>query len=295
MDKRVIALGLFDGVHRGHGALLQMARKRADGLQVKAAAMTFTPHPETVIAGKPLPLLNTLKDRQYLMTGVWAMDEALVLPFTEELMELPWEAFVKDLLIGQYGAVHVVCGHDYRFGYHGEGTAEKLKTLCETIGLGCDVIPAVEDGGIISSSRIRALVKEGRMEEANRLLGHPHVLTGKVTHGKQLGRHLGCPTANVVLPEELVEPAYGVYAARAILPDGTAYRAVTNVGKRPTVADSDTVTVESWLLDFAGDLYGQEIRLEFCAYLRPEQKFGSLEELVSAIHKDARATREYFL
>lgn len=292
---RVIALGFFDGVHRGHGALLQLARQRADALGCEAVGLTFDPHPETVLRGVETPLINTLEDRRWLMTRLYAMDDMLVLPFDAALMQMPWRAFVTEVLQAQFGAVHVVCGHDYRFGYRGQGDAAKLQALCRELGMGCDVVDKVEYlGAEVSSTRIRGLLQAGELETANALLGHRHFFSGTVAHGKKLGRLLGCPTANQVLPRNLLELAHGVYATRVLLPDGSEYGAVTNVGSRPSLDDGQHITVESWLLDYSGDLYDRTLRVEFCKFLRPEQRFGSLEQLVAAIQADGQAARAWF-
>ncbi len=292
---RVIALGFFDGVHRGHGALLNKARERADELGCLAAALTFDPHPEELIYGKKKPLINTLADRQWLMTRLYFMDEVLILKFDDAFMRMPWREFVEDFLIKKLRAVHVVCGHDYSFGYKGLGTVARLQALCKEFNIGCDVISKVEDiGATISSTRIRALLKEGDLETANELLGHQHFFAGTVVHGKKLGRLLGFPTANMSLPEGMLEMAHGVYATEIVLSDRSRYMAVTNVGHRPTVDNDNDVKVESWLLDYKGDLYGRILRVEFCKYLRPEQKFDTVNDLIEAIHRDGEAARAYF-
>ncbi len=285
--KRVIALGFFDGVHVGHGALLRQARQKAHELGCSAAALTFEPHPNTVIFGEKTPLINTLPERRQLMTGLYGIDEMLVLPFDRAFMEMDWQDFVRNVLAEQFEAAHVVCGFDYTFGYRGLGNARNLQALCKELGLGCDVVEKVELlGDEVSSTRIRALLEQGKLEEANTLLGHPHLITGVVSHGKELGRVLGFPTANLPLGEELVEPKRGVYAAKVILQNGNVYKGVTNVGSRPTFGDGTHITVETYLLDFAGDLYGQEMQVELVKFLRPEQKFASVDELKQSVLKD---------
>lgn len=285
--KRVIALGFFDGVHVGHGALLRTAKKQAEALGCTAAALTFEPHPNVLIFGEKTPLINTLQERKQLMTELYGMDEMLVLPFDRAFMEMDWADFVRDVLVEKLHAVSVVCGFDYTFGHRGLGNAEKLRQLCRELGLGCHVVDKVELlGDEVSSSRIRRLLEAGQLEEANALLGHRHFVSGEVIHGKALGRVLGFPTANVRLAEDLLIPARGVYATRVILPDGSVYKAVTNVGSRPTVGQSTIITMESYLLDFTGDLYGKTIQVELVKFLRPEQKFDSLEQLQEAVLKD---------
>ena len=292
---RVIALGFFDGVHLGHAALLQTARRRADALGCQAVGLTFDPHPEQLIRGVQPPLLNTMDDRRWLMTKLYSMDDMLVLPFDREFMQMPWQAFLEDVVVKELHAVHVVCGHDYRCGYRGQGTAKLLQAHCEKLGIGCDVVEEVDYlGAEVSSTRIRSLLQAGDLDTANALLGHCHLFSGTVAHGKKLGRLLGCPTANQVMPTGILEPVHGVYATRVHLPDGSTYHAVTNVGSRPSLEDGQHITVESWLLDFEGDLYGSNLQVEFCKFLRPEQKFGSLDDLVAAIHRDGEAARAYF-
>ena len=292
--KRVIALGFFDGVHLGHGALLKRAAEVAAIRKATPAAVTFDYHPKTFVGSKVVSLINTPEDRAWLMETGYGIEDVIVLPFDRAMMEMPWDVFVKDLLSARFGAVHLVAGHDYRFGYKGEGTPEKLRALCGELGIGCDVIEKVEmDGVTISSTYIRGLLESGAVEEAARFLGHPHVLTGCVVKGKQVGRTIGIPTANLVIPERVLVPDYGVYATKVVTDEGT-YPAVTNIGIRPTLDDGRGVTVEPWILDFDGDLYGKSIRVEFYKKLRGEQTFASLEELRQEILRNAEQTRAFF-
>ncbi len=293
--KRVIALGFFDGVHLGHAALLRRVAERAEELGAVPAAFTFDRHPEEVIRpGERVPLINSPADREGLMRRLYGVREVIVAPFDQAMMHMDWREFVTGYLQTR-GAVHLVAGHDFRFGYRGEGNPRRLRELCAERKIGCDIVPRVElDGIAVSSTRVRALIAQGEMEETARFLGHPHVLSGPVVHGEELGRKLGAPTANLSLPRGVLSPAFGVYASRAVLPDGTGRPAVTNVGVRPTVSDGRTVSVEPWILDFSGDLYGRTIRLEFYKRLRPERKFASVEDLRAAILRDAEETRAYF-
>lgn len=295
MNKRVIALGFFDGVHIGHGALLNMAVKRAAQLGAVAAAETFDVHPETIIFGKDMPLINNMTDREALMKELYGVDEVIFTHFDETMMKVPWQEFVDEFLVRRYGAIHLVCGHDYRFGYKGVGTAEMLKEYCESCGMGCDIIPKVElDDITVSSTYIRTLVETGDMETAARFLGHPHRISGIVVDGRKLGRTLGIPTANILIEDGILQPAHGVYACKAYV-DGGIYPAVTNIGVRPTVDDSGTVTVEPYILDFDGDIYGKTLRLDFYKFLRPEQKFDSTDRLKAAIAKNVQETRTLFV
>ena len=292
---RVIALGFFDGVHLGHAALLRLTRRRADELGIPAAVLTFDTHPDTLVYHQPVPLINTLEDRKYLMEEKFSMDEVILAHFDRAMMEMPWEAFVEDYLLGELGAKHVVCGHDFSFGYRGQGTPEKLRRLCAQRGVGVNVVDKVSLGGItVSSTHIRQLIRQGDMEAAAQMLGHRHFLSGEVLHGKELGRRLGFPTANLALPEGLIAPAYGVYATLVTLPDGSAHPAVTNVGVRPTVHDQLGRLVEAWILDCTAELYGEKIRVEFFTRLRGEKKFDSLEALREEVLRNAAETRAFF-
>lgn len=292
---RVLALGFFDGVHRGHQALLCRAAELGRKLGLTSAGCTFVVPPAAVIAGRAVPLLSTPDDRARLMTGLCGVDEVITIPFDRAMMDTPWDVFVRDYLVGKLRARHLVAGRDYRFGAGGRGDARRLQELCGELGIGCDILePVTLDGAQASSTRIRDLVARGEVEEAARYLGHPHVLSGRVAHGKALGRTLGFPTVNVEPDPGVLVPAYGVYAARAVLEDGTGYMACVNIGVRPTVDRAGAMTVEGFLLDFAGDLYGQRLWLELGRRLREERRFGSLEALREAVMANARETRAYF-
>lgn len=294
-QKRVIALGFFDGVHLGHGALLTRTVERARELGAVSAGCTFESHPAAVISGRSAPLLTTVAERERLMRDIYGVDEMLVLPFDRDMMALPWDRFVREWLVERLAACHLVVGRDYRFGYRGEGDPQRLSALCGELGLGLDVVEQVRlDGVTVSSSHIRALVAAGDMDSACRYLGHPYLLRGVVRHGKGLGGTLGFPTVNLALTEGWLEPAHGVYAAQVVLEDGTRYPAATNIGVRPTVDDGEAVTVESFLLDFDGDLYGKTVWLELYHRLRPERSFESLEALQAEVKRNAEETREYF-
>lgn len=295
MRKRVIALGFFDGVHLGHRALLDKTAVRAKELGAVSAACTFDVHPESVIFRQPVPLLSTPGDREYLMRSLCGVEDVMTVHFDRRFMEMPWDAFVRDFLVGECQACWLVAGHDYHFGYRGEGDPEKLTALCRELGLGCDIVSKVTlDGMTVSSTYIRTLVAQGELERACRYLGHPHLLGGTVAHGKRLGRTLGFPTVNLTLAPGVLVPAYGVYASRVTLADGKRYPAATNIGVRPTVKDGGGVTVESYLLDYQGDLYGQELRLELHHRLRGERDFGSLAELREEVFRNVDQTRAYF-
>ena len=293
--KRVIALGFFDGVHNGHAALMRRTAQVAREIGATPAAFTFDPHPQTVILGRPMPLLTSPEDRADLMRKYYGIQDVIVEPFTPQRMKQPWREFLEETLVGDLGAVHLVAGHDYHFGYKGEGNPQRLQELCAQLGIGCNIIPKIELEGItVSSTYIRTLIAQGEMERAMEFLGHPHVLTDKVAHGKKLGSTLGFPTVNLRFPEGVLVPAHGVYATRVWFENGDSRPAVTNIGVRPTVDDGDRVSVEGYILDFSGDLYGQTIRMEFYKKLRGERKFPSLEALREEVMRNAQETRAFF-
>ena len=295
MKPTVIALGFFDGVHRGHGALLRRTSEVACRLNATPAAFTFDRPPKEVVTGKPVPLINSTQERQELMERLYGIRQVIVAPFDHEMMTMSWEDFITKLLVGTYGAVYLVAGHDYRFGHKNAGTPELLQEKCRQLGLGCDIIPKVEyDGITVSSTYIRQLVESGQVERAAEFLGHRHCLSQTVTHGFRFGRTIGIPTINFTVPDHVLVPERGVYITRVYLPDGSSFAGVTNVGTRPTVSDSGKVSIETFLLDFDGDLYGKRIRLEFCRRLREEKKFESPQQLKDEVGKNIAQARAYF-
>ena len=288
--KKIFALGFFDGVHLGHQALLNACRKLALEQGLQTAAVTFSQYPGHPKSGSTPPLLTTSEDRVALMTR-YGIEAVYTYPFTEEVRTKPWDVFFRELL--ELGAGGFVCGYDYRFGFQGIGTARKLQEICQESGLPCVVVPEqLLDGVRISSTHIRSLIESGEMEQACRFLGHPHTLSGTVVSGKQLGRTIGVPTANLLIPDGVICPRFGVYACKAFA-EGKEYLAVTKVGIRPTV-NGQNITVESWLQAFAGDLYGKAITLEFYRFLRPEKKFDTLSALQAEIQKNALQVRKIF-
>ncbi|MCL2842474.1 MAG: riboflavin biosynthesis protein RibF [Oscillospiraceae bacterium] len=295
MQKRVIALGFFDGVHRGHAALLGVACQRARDLGASPAVLTFDTHPATHTGGEAAPLINSLAGRLELIWRLHGIQDVIVVPFDETFRRLPWDAFVAALK-HDYGAIHVVCGHNYHFGYSGTGNPQRLQAKCMELGIGADVVPEVKiDGTTVSSTHIRSLLTAGDMETAARFLGHAHTLIDTVHHGFELGRTLGAPTINMAFPSGVLIPPCGVYATQVFLPDEpTGRTAVTNIGRRPTVSETGNLTVESYILDFSGDLYNQQVRVEFHRFLRPEMKFADVEELKAQIERDAKMAAGYF-
>jgi riboflavin kinase/FMN adenylyltransferase len=290
MTKSIYALGFFDGVHLGHQALLKECCRLARELNMQTSAITFQRHPMSLFTDNPPLLISTCADRDKLLRR-YGIKEIHSLPVTKDVMSTPWRDFLLGLV--EKGASGFVCGDDFRFGNKGEGNAEKLQAFCAERGFPCVIVPEqLVDGKRISSTHIRALLEQGDMATAVKFLGHPYILTGVVQKGASLGRTLGTPTANLAISSQQVVPKFGVYACK-ITTDLGEYLAVTNVGTRPTV-DGQGVTVEPWILDFDGDLYGKTVELAFYRFLRPEQKFDSLAALRAEIHRNADQTRALF-
>ena len=286
----VLALGFFDGVHLGHAELMKKTVERAVELGTVPAVMTFDTHPDTLVFGKPVPLINSATDRAWLIRRNFGIDRVEFYRFTEETMRMPWDRFLKEIC-EDLRCVHFVVGYDFTFGWKGLGNAERLREFCAERSLGLDVIGQVRLNGVtVSSSHIRTLLAQGDMAGAAAFMGHPHVLTDVVRHGHRLGRRMGVPTINMQFPEGVLVPPYGVYATRVVL-EGGRFPAVTNIGVRPTVSSGEAVSVETHILDFSGSLYGRSVALEFFDYLREERKFDSLEELSKQITLDGERSR----
>jgi riboflavin kinase/FMN adenylyltransferase len=294
--KRAIALGFFDGVHLGHSMLLKRTAEAAAERNLIPTVFTFDTHPINEITGHPQLLLNTVSDRAFIMRKYYGISEVIFAHFDYTLMHMPWQDFIREMLVKQFGADYLVAGYDYHFGYKGEGNPERLKQESALLGIGCDIIPEVVLEGItVSSTYIRTLVAQGDMERAALFLGHPHILSGVVDHGRRLGRTIGLPTVNMKIPPEIQEPSKGVYATRVIIDEtGKVYPGVTNIGVKPTVSNDGEMVVETHIIDFSGDLYGKLVRLEFMKFIRPETKFRNISDLKDQIGRDIEAVKAHF-
>lgn len=291
--KRAIALGYFDGVHRGHQALMQRAVQRAHEIGGISAVFTFDAHPASVLSGVPTPLLTAESYRREEIRTLGGVDEVIFGHFAE-LQSMDWRDFIHDFLIGRFNAGYIISGRNNRFGYRGLGTSAGMAEECAKVGVGYDCVDDVMiDGVLVSSTYIRGLIAVGDMERATKYLGHPYTITGIVQHGRQVGRRIGVPTLNLPLPENMALPPYGVYASR-VLVDGQSHIAATNIGAKPTFVDGGAPTIEPHLLDFSGDLYGKRIHVELHKFLRPEMAFENADALREAIAQNIRETREFF-
>jgi len=289
----VAALGNFDGVHRGHQGVIARARDIAGAASAPLGVVTFEPHPRQYMRPADPPFrLTLLATRQRLLAAL-GVDVLYAIPFDAGLMALEAEAFVEQVLVRGLGLRHAVVGYDFVFGKGRSGTVATLQTEGQKHGFGVTVVPPVSDGGIVySSTRIRDLLQAGEPAVAAELLGHWWEVEGVVEQGDRRGRHLGFPTANVALGASLV-PRLGVYAVRAGLtgPNGVVWHdGVANIGLRPTFG-KDKVALEVHLLDFAGDLYGQTLRVAFTGFIRGEQKFAGLDALKAQISADRDTAR----
>jgi riboflavin kinase/FMN adenylyltransferase len=284
-----VALGNFDGVHLGHAAVIRAAHAARPDLPL--GVLTFEPHPREHFRPEDPPFRLTLLPAKAEALGALGVAVVYALPFGAALASMPAEAFVEEVLHQGLGARHIACGHDFAFGHRRGGDIAFLTREAERRGMGLSVVPAVADeGGPVSSTRIRRLLQDGYPERAARELGRDWELRGEVFHGDRLGRELGWPTANILLGRH-VEPARGVYAVTVVLPDGAVVPGVANVGRRPTLGGDPVTRLEVHLFDWSGDLYGQEIRVRLHAFIRADAKFAGLEELKAAIAADAEEAR----
>lgn len=286
----VVAIGNFDGVHRGHRVVLKTAMTIAEKAGVPAYAMTFEPHPRSVFnPSKPVFRLTPPAMKMRILAAA-GLAGAVTIPFTREFAGIEPEAFVADVLQKRLRIVHAVTGYDFHFGRARRGTPEFLRLAGAADGFGVTIVEAETDEGreAVSSSRIRAALEAGDVVHANALLGYRWQVDGEVRQGDQRGRDLGYPTANIALPPE-TRLAHGIYAVRALV-GGRWVDGVASFGRRPTF-DNGAPLLEVHLFDFSGDLYGQSLRVSFAAYLRPELAFDSAELLVEQMDRDSAEAR----
>jgi len=288
-DKPVLTLGIFDGVHRGHRALLNSVTNKARSLGTDSVVMTFDPHPRIVLSGNggSLRFLSSLDEKLGLIEEA-GIDKLIVIPFFIELSKMEACDFVKKYLVDIIGVGHLIMGFDHHFGYRGYGDAATITEYAARYSFGVERMKALkEKDEVISSTLIRELITEGELEKANSLLGYPYLLKGKVIQGKKIGRMLGYPTANIEsdYPYKLI-PADGVYAVEVVL-GSSHFKAMLYIGPRSTIeGDSGKRTVEVNIFDFEDDIYEKDITVRFIHRLRGDRKFGSKGDLLKQIDKD---------
>jgi riboflavin kinase / FMN adenylyltransferase len=276
---RRVAVGTFDGVHLGHREVIRGAD----------TVVTFEPHPAAIVSPAGAPRLLTPLDRKTELIADLGAQELVVVPFDREFASRSAQSFVDDVLVGTLRAEHVSVGENFRFGHKAEGDTQRL--LADD-RFQTRVVPLLEvDGEVVSSSHIRGLVLGGAVEYADTLLGAPFTFSGEVTEGDRRGRTLGFPTANLLPRDGYVVPGHGVYACRAHTEDGVVHVAATNVGVRPMFVTGRGELIEAFLVDFDGDLYGTELRVEFLKRLRGEKRFESVDALIEQMHRDVEEAR----
>jgi riboflavin kinase/FMN adenylyltransferase len=296
----VVTIGVYDGVHRGHHAVLRLVRELADARGLAAVCVTFDRHPAEVVRPESAPkLLTTPEQKLELLDATGYLDLAFVLHFDEARSQEPAEDFVREVLVGAAHARLVVVGADFHFGKGRGGDVGLLQRVgtelgFEVLGIGLEAAPGgTARGGVVySSTAVRELLAAGDVAAAAELLGRPHAVRGVVVEGDRRGRELGYPTANVAVPSRCCLPADGIYAGTFVGADGVERMTAISLGRRPTFYESaDSSLLEAFVLDFDGDLYGQAVEVRFVERLRGEQKFESVDDLVAQIERDVAATR----
>jgi riboflavin kinase/FMN adenylyltransferase len=291
----VATIGNFDGVHRGQRAILDLTVKRAGELGVPAVVVTFDPHPMAVLSPERAPVPLTTPKQKEALLGETGISTMLVVRFTPEFSRVPGRQFVRELLHEKLRLQEIYVGEDFVFGHQRDGNLDLLRGMGEELGFTAHGVPEVSWGGErISSTRIRQALGEGKAAEAAEMLGRPYALAGTIVRGDRMGQKLGWPTINVSSENKLL-PADGVYATRVFFPSYPAtFDGVTNIGTRPTVYENYQRVVESHILDFKANVYGQRVELHFHKRLREERIFPNVMDLSAQIGRDVESTREYF-
>jgi riboflavin kinase/FMN adenylyltransferase len=300
--RAVITIGAFDGVHCGHRSIIAQVKEEARKCNGESVIITFDPHPRMVLSPDKakLQLLTTLEEKIYLLEGE-QIDHLVVVPFTRAFSELSAEAYVSDFLVSKFDPHVIIIGYDHHFGHNREGNIELLHRMKSRFGFRVVEIPGqVVHDLTVSATKIRHYIQKGEVRLARELLGYPYFLSRPVVHGDGLGRQLGFPTANLFVGDvQKLIPASGVYATqvriptpvgRAVPANGRIYSGAASIGYRPTFGGKD-LRVEVYLLDFAGDLYGEQVQLSFFDYIRPELSFDQTEALVAKMHEDVALVR----
>ncbi|MDR1572326.1 MAG: bifunctional riboflavin kinase/FAD synthetase [Clostridiales Family XIII bacterium] len=288
-----VAMGNFDGMHVGHVRLIGMAVDGARRRGLRSAVFTFSGHPRNMLAGGGVAVKNIQYPQEKAeMIRSLGVDYLFSIPFTQEIRRMPPDAYIDGLLLKSFGMAAAYCGFNYRFGYLAAGDADALRAAGRARGFEVFVLgPQKVGGALASSSLIRAMIAEGRMEECAALLGREYSVRGVVAMGNRIGRTIGFPTLNIHVDSDMVTPSHGVYITNCYF-DGMKWPGVTNVGVRPTIGD-EKKSIETHLLDFDGDLYGKPVRVEFASMLREERRFAGVEQLAEQIGRDSMAAREY--
>lgn len=289
----VLTLGVFDGLHLGHQQIMQTVVERAAAIDAVPTAITFDPHPRAVLHPDTAPPMLQTLDQRLANFEVLGIEQAIVIPFSMEFSQQPAEVFLTNIVRDRLHAREVYLGKGFAFGRGRGGNIDLLRKMSTGLGFVADEVDEVKlRGQRISSSRIRKLLAEGRVNLARRMLGRPYGVEGVIIRGAQRGRTIGFPTANLK-PQNRVVPKFGVYATAALI-DGAWRKSITNIGVRPTFESEADPSIETYIFDFDGDLYGDVLRVRFLHRIRDERKFNGIDELKAQIEADTRRARNYF-
>ena len=293
MKPTVLTLGVFDGLHLGHQRIMERVVERAKHAGSHATAITFDPHPRAVLHPESAPPLLQTLDQRLANLEVLGIEQTIVVPFTKEFSQLPAEEFLADVIHERLHAREVYLGKGFAFGRGRAGNINLLRKMSSELGFVADEVEEVQvSGQRVSSSRIRELLLEGRVNLTRRMLGRPYGVEGLIIRGNRRGHTIGFPTANLK-PHNRVIPKFGVYATATLI-DGTWRRSITNIGVRPTFEDTTEPSIESYIFDFDDDLYGDVLRVRFLHRIRDERKFSGIDELKAQIERDTDTARNYF-
>ena len=292
IEPTVVALGHFDGIHKGHQEIIGRTVKEAEAAGLKSGVFTFSNHTSTVLKNVP-PVRNILyEDEKIRLLEEMNVDYMFNIPFTEEILKMTPVQFIDDILVDKFNIREAYCGFNYSFGFKAQGTPEVLMHEGLKRGLGIHVQePYMIDGIVVSSTYIRQLIEEGRMEEAARFMGRMYVIGGEIVVGNKLGRTFGFPTCNTLVDSSMITPPNGVYITTCVI-DGIRYASVTNVGVKPTIGTYEK-NIETHIFNFDEDVYGRQIRVEFIKHTRGEKKFNSFDELKDQIANDCIEAKAY--
>jgi riboflavin kinase/FMN adenylyltransferase len=289
----VLTLGVYDGLHLGHQLIMKTVVERARSAAAVPTVITFEPHPRAVLHPESAPPLLQTFDQKIEALGVLGIEQTIIIHFDQQFSQIRAEDFLRDVVVNRLHAKEVYLGRGFFFGHHREGNIDLLRRVSESLGFIADEVPEVRLRGTrIGSTRIRELLQEGRVNLARRMLGRPYGVEGPVVRGAARGMKLGFPTANIQ-PHNRVIPRVGVYVTATLI-EGKWHRSVTNIGVRPTFGDATEPSVETFVMNWSGDLYGDVLRVRFLHRLRDEKKFSSIDQLKSQINRDVEAAYRYF-